>query len=421
MMRGRRRMVEDPRWLQTELGAADILERSSVAVSRTLEHELNPSIGWIRRFRSHNKLAKARRFKTISGELRDLLNGYAWQFGRAASLSRRRPLKVVSWNIERGIHFDALYALLREDLRVADFDMLLLNEVDLGMGRSNNRDVARDLADSLGCDFVFANQHLVLGEGDPGEAGHGVPNTTSLHGCAVLSRVPIQRFAAVSLPEYVDKLRSMEIRLGRKRALVVEVDVGDAPCLVVSVHLDPFAPSRHRAAQLQRIDWGVQVFGTRPCLLGGDFNTLTYDFSSPASLAANLVTKATSIGVAGTVQHYMVPELRFERPVFDTLSHLNFEIAGFNDRRSGTLFFDAHDPGTRARARRYMPAQVYDRMCRLTAPWDGRVPMRADWFAGRDLTASDAAVIALPRAPSLRASDHDPISVVIEPTTPLAT
>ncbi len=421
MMRGRRRMIEDPLWLRSDLTASDILEVASVDRSRHLPHELAPHFGWIRRFRNHNRLAKARRFKRISGEVRDLLNGYAWQLGGTGSAAVTRPLKIVSWNIERGLHFELLRRVLHEDPRLSDFDLLLLNEVDLGMGRSNNRDVARDLAGSLACDFVFANQHIVLAEGDAGEAGHGVPNTAALHGSAILSRIPIQRFAAVALPEYVDKLRSTETRLGRKRALIVEVEIGGVPCLVTSVHLDPFAPSRHRAAQLHRIQRGLRAFGPRPCLLGGDFNTLTYDFSSPASLAANLVTKATSVGVAGTVQHYMVPELRFERPVFDALSNMEFSVAGFNDRRHGTLFFDANDPATRARARRYMPAPVYDRMCRLTRPWSGRVPMRADWFAGRDLKPQHAAVISLPREPSLRASDHDPISVVIQPPTCSAT
>ncbi|MGB1700891.1 MAG: endonuclease/exonuclease/phosphatase family protein, partial [Nannocystaceae bacterium] len=415
MLRRRRRNVEDPPWLRSLSGASGIFEVSNLSTSRRLEHQLHDHFAWIRRFRDHHKLARARRFGEIGDELCGLLNGYAWGFGRATHPSPPRPLKVVSWNIERGVQFEALRRTLEEDPRISGFDLLLLNEVDLGMGRSQNRDVARELADSLACDYVFANQHIVLTEGDAGEIGHGIPNNAALHGTAVLSRIPIQRFTAVPLPEYVDKLRATETRLGRKRTLIVEVEVDGTPCLIASVHLDPFAPSKHRAMQIHRIQSAVDAFGPRPCLLGGDFNTLTYDFSSPTRLAANLLTKAASIGVAGTVQHYMVPEIRFERPVFEALSRLRFEISGFNDRRGGTLFFDANDPGTRARASRYMPTPIYDRMCRLTKPWGGRVPMRADWFAGRHLQPSSAKVVSLPRDPHTRVSDHDPICVEVEP------
>ena len=250
-------------------------------------------------------------------------------------------------------------------------------------------------------------------EGDAGERGHGVPNAKGLHGTAVLSRVPIRRFLGIGLPEYVDKLRAREQRLGRKRALIVEVELEDGPCLIAAVHLDPFAPSRYRAAQLRHLDRAIQRFGPRPCLIGGDLNTLTYNFAGPLSLAGNLLEKAMTIGVTGTVQHYMVPEVRYERPVFEALARLDFAIDGFNDRRGGTLFFDANDPGTRARARSYMPTAVYDRMCKLCRPWNGRVPMRADWFAGRGVRASDARVVTQPHEPELRVSDHDPIAVTI--------
>lgn len=367
----------------------------------------------MRRCRSHRTLERKRKFPGVRSELARVLDGYAWSLDQDRTCPERDSLKVVSWNIERGAHFDRLVRRITTDTEINDFDLLLLNEVDLGMGRSGNRDVARALAEAADADFIFANSHLVLVEGDAGERGHGVPNNWALHGTAVLSRVPIRRFLGVGLPEYVDKLGAKEQRLGRKRALIVEVLLAGEPCLVAAVHLDPFAPSRHRAAQLRYLNASIEQFQVAPCLIGGDLNTLTYNFASPLSLAANLMEKAATIGVTGTVQHYMVPELRYERPVFETLDGLDFEIRGFNERRRGTLFFDANDPATRARARTYMPALVYDRMCRLCAPWDGRVPMRADWFAGRNLEGGSPQVISLPAAPESRISDHDPISVVI--------
>lgn len=48
-----------------------------------------------------------------------------------------RPLRVVQWNIERGYELDAVKTTLAE----LDADILLLQEIDVGCDRSDNRDV----------------------------------------------------------------------------------------------------------------------------------------------------------------------------------------------------------------------------------------------------------------------------------------
>src|SRR5437773_1052242 len=84
-------------------------------------------------------------------------------------------------------------------------------------------DVARELASALGMRYVFANSHLVLAPGDSAEQDHGQENALALHGNALLSRFPIRRFEAVTLPEYQDKFHALEKRLGEKRALLADV------------------------------------------------------------------------------------------------------------------------------------------------------------------------------------------------------
>jgi hypothetical protein len=55
---------------------------------------------------------------------------------------------------------------------------------------------------------------------------------------------------------------------------------------------------------------------------------------------------------------------------------------------------------------------------RKLAPWDGRVPMRVDWFAGAGLTPRCPQVIERPMVAGQLVSDHNPILVDLEIAAP---
>ena len=124
-----------------------------------------------------------------------LLEGFEWDLEPTlgTQLTPRRPgvVRVVAWNVERGKRFAELRHALVHDPLLREADLLLLTEVDIGMGRSQNLNVPREIAAALGMGYVFANYHIVLAEGDRGERGHGVPNTKAMHGCALLTRFPV--------------------------------------------------------------------------------------------------------------------------------------------------------------------------------------------------------------------------------------
>ena len=120
-----------------------------------------------------------------------------------------RPLgggaRVVAWNIQRGRRFEALLGALRDDPTLAGADVLLLSEVDFGLGRSGNRNVARELAD--GARHELRVRRLVPGARPTTSARRrpAVDNTLALSGTAILSRAPIGRVENVDLPELRDK------------------------------------------------------------------------------------------------------------------------------------------------------------------------------------------------------------------------
>jgi hypothetical protein len=87
-------------------------------------------------------------------------------------------LRAVHWNIEHGNWYPQVESALREHAELAAADLLTLNEVDLGMARAGNRDVAGDLAQALGLHAVWAPLFLETtpGRHDDVRAAAGRPN-----------------------------------------------------------------------------------------------------------------------------------------------------------------------------------------------------------------------------------------------------
>jgi len=392
-----------------------------------LDHDFTDALAHISRIRKRKKLRRDPVYQRIRPQLERVLRGFEWDLEPTLGkeLTTRRPgcVRAVAWNVERGKRYEGLSTLLRTDPELRDADILMLTEVDIGMGRSNNRNVPKEIAAELGMGYVFANYHIVLAEGDRGERGHGIPNTKALHGCALLTRFPVLRFEAVELFERRDKFHATEKRMGNKRTLLCELLLPDGPLTVALVHLDPFAGPRNRAVQLGEIVDRMRRFGGKRMLLGGDLNTNTFDLSTTRGLAYSLIWKMTRFSWQRMAEQYMTPDENVERKVFETLRSGGLQIDGFNDFNKGTIYYDVYDPDLARKMLDYFPRRVSQWMLRYLerklAPWAGRVPMRVDWFAGAGLTPRCPQVIERPTVEGRIVSDHNPILVDLELGPPL--
>lgn len=382
-----------------------------------VEHEIRAHYRALRAIRTRKALERSALWAEIAGEVQRVLEGV--ERGDRASVaapgSRARTLRAVAWNIQRGARLDDLRRAVAAP-RFADADLFLLSEVDIGLGRSGNRNVARELAEALGMSYAFGVSYLALTD-DIGDDAGGVENTLALSGAAIISRYPIGRVENIDLPAIRDKFHSSEKRLGKKRALLAEIALPDGPLVAAACHLDSNASSAQRARQLAAVLDSIDRSGVARALLGGDFNTNTYDLSSPFALARDVLHKLLVTGFRATVDQYLTPEKHYERPVFDLLRARQFAIEGFNDRSLGTYFYDLTDSYVLAQSHRHIGRLLTRLLVRLLRPWNGCVPVRLDWFAGRNLTPVGATV-QHPRA----AADGRPLSdhaaVVVDVAAP---
>jgi endonuclease/exonuclease/phosphatase family metal-dependent hydrolase len=352
----------------------------------------------LQQIKTRRALLRSDLWKQIGDEVTRVTSSVEIGHHAAARPRARAGLRAAAWNIQRGRHFDQVLEVLRQ----IDADVLLLVEVDHGMGRSGDRHVARDLADALGLSWAFAVSYLVLGD-DFGENEDRRPNSAAQAGMAILTRLPIRRAQNVDLPELRDKFSSSEKRLGHKRAILAELELDDGALPVGACHLDSNASPMGRARQLSAL---LQSIPDGRALVGGDLNSSTYDVASPLALARDLLHKLFVTGFAATIGHYMTPELLYEKPIFAELARHGFTVEGFNDRAKGTLHYDLHDPYAIQKAQSKVGRLLTWILQRRLRPWGGVVPARLDWFAGRGVAARAASVVDAGRA-----SDHFPIVV----------
>lgn len=384
--------------------------RGGAAVSTVrgpLTHELAPHYPALRAIRTRRALEASPLWAEIGGEVARVLDGVE----RHDAPDLRPPagrLRAVAWNIQRGTRFAELRAALTSDPELSRADVLLLSEVDIGMGRSGNRNVPRELAEALGASYAFAVSYLAL-EDDLLENPDAVDSTLALAGSAIISRAPILRAVSADVPALRDKFQSSEKRLGRKRAIVAELATASGPVVVAQAHLDSKGSPAQRAVQLAAVIDAAESLGATRLVLGGDLNTTTYNWASTAGLARDVLHKLFVTGFDGTVDNYMTPERQYERPVFDLLAARGLVVDGYNDRAEGTLRYDFTEDYAREKVRQAVGGLLMRWLVRRLRSRNGLVDAKLDWFAGRGVTPSGARVVR----PRPRASDHDPIMVDI--------
>jgi endonuclease/exonuclease/phosphatase family metal-dependent hydrolase len=340
---------------------------------------------------------------------RTLSTPHLADFHRDPAPARDR-YRILAWNIERGTQYEAQLEAFRTHPQLKACDVLLLTEADAGMARSANRMVAEDLARELDMAQVFAPCYIALGKGSGVERHATGENTLGLHGNAILSRYPLNDVRLIPLDNGVDKMAHNEKRLGRQAAVSARIDFPNLSIRAVSVHLDAQSTQRHRCRQMRAVLDATP--DDLPVIVGGDWNTSTYD-SSHAFYSILGFALRVLMGVDHVIRnHYLHPERLFERRLFQLLSARGFEYDRSNQMGEHTICYDVCDPRATGSLREWMPEWCFAFVHWALRNHQGRCPMKLDWFATRGLSVENPLVIHdLREGRATPLSDHDAIAV----------
>jgi endonuclease/exonuclease/phosphatase family metal-dependent hydrolase len=366
--------------------------------------ECQALVGVLRRHPTLTALETSREWPDLDRRLREVLSTIRRTApGREAAPPRDAArVRAVHWNIEHGNWYAQVERALREHPELAAADLLTLNEVDLGMARAENRDVAADLAGAMGLHAAWAPLFLETTHGrhDDAREAAGRGNRESLFGIAILSRWPIGDVRIVELPSPARFQYDSEGMYGRFIALVASIERPAGPLVAVSLHLEVHRTREHRAAQV-RVLLDHLRDERRPVILGGDFNSHTFDrgrWWHPLAGAAVL-----SISPGPLLRRRLLwPDRGPARePLFDALRAAGFDWERVVDRR----------PTLDLRFARVPEAEgtLASPLTRPIMAWaEGRAHLRLDWFAGRGWQGGSGATVRGLDGPG-RASDHAPL------------
>ncbi len=181
---------------------------------------------------------------------------------------------IMNWNIDRGKHLEDV----KEQIRRNKPDVCILQEVDLGARRTHGEDVAKELAQTFGMNYVFAPEFQELGQ--------GTAKDPAFHGQALLTTLPVrssrmirfQRQSGFWKPRrlLISSLPLFQRREGGRVALVAELDNGGKPLVVYNLHLESKGTGQLRLQQLEEVLDDAQRYSPEtPIIIAGDFNSFT--------------------------------------------------------------------------------------------------------------------------------------------------
>ena len=259
-----------------------------------------------------------------------------------------RFLRVVEWNIERGLEYEAIKSafgdqqtfsrllnqanhprgsekrkqVLSQIALMKQADVIVLNEVDWGMKRTEYRNVAAELATALGMNYAYGVEFVEvdpialgretfeeLSEKDQKELGAEIKVDPALykglHGSAILSRFPLENvrlrpFTYQAHDWYADEIKSIspvekgkrkaadlvlqekirrEVRRGGRMMLTAEIadaQLPDGRVTIVATHLEDKTKPEGRRKQIEELLAQLADVKTA-VVLAGDLNTSTGD------------------------------------------------------------------------------------------------------------------------------------------------
>lgn len=257
-------------------------------------------------------------------------------------------LRVVQWNIERGLEYHAVRTaftspdsfaklidstayprgskersqILQQVALMREADVIVLNEVDWGMKRTDYRNVAADLATALGMNYAYGVEFIEvdpialgiekfeeLPEKDRTELEKEISvdrdRYRGLHGSAILSRFPLENVRLQPLQYqphdwYKEELESVkpleqgkrkagelvfrekvlrEVRRGGRMLLtadIVDERIPGGRLTIVATHLEDKTKPEGRRKQLQELLTRIKETNG-VVVVAGDMNTSTHD------------------------------------------------------------------------------------------------------------------------------------------------
>jgi endonuclease/exonuclease/phosphatase family metal-dependent hydrolase len=183
------------------------------------------------------------------------------------TFSTPRSIRVVDWNIARGVKLDSVLRFLKS----SQPDLIHLQEVDVNARRSHRRNIAEEIARALQLNYVWGLefQELIQGSRDsPAYTGQATLSPWPLRNARVIR---FRRQSGFWNPRwFVPNTVPFQERLGGRIALAADLEVGGVQIASYNPHLESRGGDDLRLSQIEEMirDSAKQS----RVIMAGDFN-----------------------------------------------------------------------------------------------------------------------------------------------------
>lgn len=386
-----------------------------------IHHEIQDRFSDLAKMANSQELTRSSFYSSVQEEIERILSDQEYGFYAPDLPYEKQPFyRIVAWNIERGKAFDGILESIKNHPELSKADVLLLTETDSGMARSLNRNIARELAMALDMNYYFAPSYINLTKGNSIEQDVDGENTLALQGNAILSRYPLENLRQIPLKNAKDKMQGEEKRIGYSQALVADIQFPFRKMTVVAAHLDAHSSPRQRGTQIKTILDNIN--SRHPTIIGGDFNTHTYNTRRSFSSLSGFCRKALR-GISRMIHdHHLHPDKSYEKSIFKNLLDAGFDYQSFNQTGVGTVHVHAGDERKNSLMQEVVPAWCTRFADKTLQKHGGKLSLKLDWFAGKWLAPAplDRDGVSVPKViqdlnyNGNPVSDHDPILVDVD-------
>lgn len=182
-----------------------------------------------------------------------------------------KQARVVTWNIDRGMHV----ATLAAELRKHPADLCLFQEVDWNDARSGDKDIAAELANELHLNFAYGIEFEELSQ----ESGR-----PAYIGQAILTRLPIHRARILRFQHQSgfwkphswipSGLPLLQRRRGGRIALITELEFAGKLLVVYNAHLESRSFGHIQTEQVDEMLADLSQYPPDTAIIfGGDLNS----------------------------------------------------------------------------------------------------------------------------------------------------
>jgi hypothetical protein len=183
----------------------------------------------------------------------------------------------------------------------------------------------------------------------------------------------------------------------------------------VTIHLDAHCSRAHRRRQMKIILDHLDTLEPLPTLLGGDWNTTTFN-SQSSTRAIMGYWRRVFMGPKNVASNHLPhPERFFEKPLFDDLESRGYQFRPFNNIGTGTLHYHVESIEKNTNLRDWVPEWCFPFIFWAANRVGGKVSGRLDWFAGKGIKLAEGSepktIGNLTAADGTPLSDHDAISL----------